>query len=394
MNGKRILIVPPNDLLRHPIPNRIYHIAKHLSKDYSIVLFSYPNHPLRNGVLRKLNAKEIIYKAIRTKDLGIYYIINAPNMLSIMNQLIKEVDVVIHANVIPSLLVTRSAKRYGKVAIYDYLDHFPQSASAYYRGLTRNIVERSILFLVLEAIRNSTTIVTPSFGFASFIRQYTNRPVHIIPNGVEPDLFKPMDMNLARKNIGVDYDGPILLLYGSIDVWLDMEPILYIVKRNKDIRLLIVGYTHAKYYYRFMEVLIKKYDIGDRVFKYPSQSYEKIPLFINASNIIIAPYAYQVKNFTTPLKIIESLACARPVITNNIPEFRLWFKEGVFYYKSYQDIYELLNKLIKESDIIQYKLFNYAEMIRSRYSWKNIAEAYKKVIEGEYLDINSNYYKV
>ncbi|MEM1646700.1 MAG: glycosyltransferase [Ignisphaera sp.] len=387
---KKILIIPANDILRHPIPSRIYHIARHLAKDYDITIFSYPNHPLGNNILRKLNAKEVTYKTIKTKDLSIYYLVNAPAMLPIMEKIIKEVDVVIHANVLPSVIATKIAKKYRKTAIYDYLDFFPQSAAAYYRGSIRSLIEKGVMLLTQEAIKNSTAIVTPSFRFATVLRRFTRKPIHVIPNGVDSDLFKPMNIGLARRFIGIDYDGPILLLYGSIDVWLNIEPLLYAVKRNKDVRLLIVGYSHGKYYYRLLESLIERLGLHDRVYKYPPQPYEKIPIFINASNIIIAPYSYEIKNNTTPLKIMESLACARPVITTDIVEFKLWFKDSIFYYRSPQDMYKLLNELLRKFDIIHTQMIEYSKLVRNKYSWKNIAKTYTKVIEDPYSFVSGN----
>jgi hypothetical protein len=42
----RIFIIPPNDLLRHPIPNCMYYIAKRLANNHEIFILSYTNHPL------------------------------------------------------------------------------------------------------------------------------------------------------------------------------------------------------------------------------------------------------------------------------------------------------------------------------------------------------------
>ncbi|MEM5822468.1 MAG: glycosyltransferase [Ignisphaera sp.] len=393
MVNRRILIIPPNDLLRHPIPNRMYHIAKQLSRKYDITIFSYPNHPLSNGVLRELHANELGYKTFRVKDLGIYYVVNAPHMMSAMKHSIKEVDVVIHANVLPSVIAAKLAKKYGKTVIYDYVDHFPQSASAYYRGITKKLVEKFVTLTVLQAIKDSTAIVTPSFGLASLIRGYADKLVYIIPNGVDPNLFKPKDVGLARKEVGIDYDGTIILLYGSIDTWLEIEPLLHTIKRLKDVRLMVVGYSHGKYYYRQLESLIRRLDIEDRIFRRPPQPYEKMPLFVNASNIIVAPFSRGMISYATPLKIIESLACARPVVTTNISEFKLWFKKGVFYYSSSREIYELLDSLVKEFDSVQRQLLSYSEVIRSLYSWESIAEAYRRVIEGEPHAVSGNWHK-
>ena len=46
----KILLIPPNDLLRHPVPNRMYHIAKRLARNYDIYLLFYTKHLLADGV--------------------------------------------------------------------------------------------------------------------------------------------------------------------------------------------------------------------------------------------------------------------------------------------------------------------------------------------------------
>jgi len=66
----RLLLIPPNDLLRHPIPNRMFHIAKRLAKRHEIypqvmAYTSFANSPrlfkeeillsLMRGVSKKLN---------------------------------------------------------------------------------------------------------------------------------------------------------------------------------------------------------------------------------------------------------------------------------------------------------------------------------------------------
>gem|GEM_PF-5844087 len=50
-----------------------------------------------------------------------------------------------------------------------------------------------------------------------------NKPIHIIPNGMGAELFKPLDQKIARKSLGLDTGYHLLLLQGSLDVWVDIE---------------------------------------------------------------------------------------------------------------------------------------------------------------------------
>lgn len=363
----------------------MYHVARYLAEKYDIILLSYPNHPLSHkDILRKLSAKVTLYDAIKVRDLGVYYLINTPFTASVLSRLIHEADIVIHANILPSFLVNRLAKLFGnkKVLIFDYLDHYPQSASSYYTGHLRSFLEKAVQFVVKQTATTSTGIITSSYGFAMFIGQFTRKPIYVIPNGVEPDLFRPMDIDKARREIGLDHDDLLILLYGSIDIWLDVRPLLHFIKKEKNVRLLRVGYSHGKFFDRMIDQLVKRLGIEHKVHNFPPQPYEKIPSFINASNVIVAPYNREMfKNFTTPLKVIESLSCARPVITSNIPEFRLWFEKGIFFYESYKEFYERLKKLLSTSETTYEQLLEYSEIIRRTYSWRRISQAYESVVE-------------
>jgi len=78
-------------------------------------------------------------------------------------------------------------------------------------------------------------------------------PIYVIPNGVDADVFKPMDQKLARKAIGLEDNHYLALLYGSLDVWVDIVTILKIVSKMRarfDIKLLIVGFSHAGHCYK------------------------------------------------------------------------------------------------------------------------------------------------
>lgn len=383
----RIFIIPPNDLLRHLIPNRMYHIAKRLANNHEIFILSYTNHPLAHEIKRSLKAVEIpVSNALKTNNLGLYYIINASQIYTTIKNVIQkeDIDVIIHGNILPSFIASKLAKKMRIPNIYDFLDYFPESASAYYtKG--RGLIEMGVKTFVYPALRNSDVIVTPSYGLKKIVENISpGIPVHVIPNGVDAEIFKPIDQKIARKEIGLDTDYLLLLLQGSLDVWIDVENIMRVLRELRkiaDIRLLIVGFSHAKYYYKLLTVHAKHFGIDKYIYTYPPQPYEKMPLFINSSDIVIAPVRKMLINFATPLKIAEAISCGKPVITRDIAEFKIWYKMGVYTYSSYAELEDLIRDLFNMLDEIKNSLHIYSYNFRKTFDWNNLSTKYIVLLE-------------
>jgi len=382
----KVLLIPPNDLLRHPISNRMYHIATRLTRRHDVILLSYTGHPLAGEVKRTLRAIEVpIHKAVRAENLGLYYTLNTPQIYITLENIIrrKDIDVIVHANILPSFVATALAKKYEISNIYDFLDYFPESASAYYtRG--KHLIELGVKASIYPALKNSDAVITPSFGLRSILRSIVpEKPIYVIPNGIDSDLFKPINRDLARKNIGLDDDHHLLLLQGSIDIWVDVESLLEILRKLRkmiDVRLLIVGFSHAKHYYRRLLAYAKRCEMNKYIYIYPPQSYEIMPLFINASDIVIAPMKKMVKNFATPLKIAEALACGVPVITTVIPEFKLWYKQGVYFYSDHEGLERAIVHVFNNYEAVKRELREYSNYFRKEFSWDNISNRFENVI--------------
>jgi glycosyltransferase involved in cell wall biosynthesis len=384
----RVFIVPPNDLLRHPLPNRVYHIAKRLADKYEIYLLSYTGHPLAKEKKRELKAIEIpVNNAIRVGNLGLYYIINTPQIHEAIKSVIDKygIDIVLHGNILPSFIASRLSKKYRIPSVYDFLDYYPQSASAYYsRG--KWIVERYVWMTIHKAILNSNAVVTPSHSLRKVVEGIAgNTQVHVIPNGVDAKVFRPVDQKIARRSIGLSSEHHVALLAGSLDAWLDVEGVFKaiseLIRRGFDLRLVIVGYPHSSFYLYYMSKLAKHYGIYNHLYIYPSQPYEKMPLFINSSDFVLAPYKKMIKNYTTPVKFAESLACGVPIVTTNIPEFRFWYGQGIFQYDTSGELVEVIKGLLSRVDevksILRERRLRYIEL----FDWDNIANKYSKIIE-------------
>lgn len=87
------------------------------------------------------------------------------------------------------------------------------------------------------------------------------------------------------------------------------------------------------------------------------------------------------KNYVTPLKIAEALACGVPVITTAIAEFKIWYTQGVYTHSSFEDVERLLHYVIENGEEIRKALIGYSQSFRQLFDWNRLAEEYRKVIE-------------
>lgn len=202
----------------------------------------------------------------------------------------------------------------------------------------------------------------------NFLRQqgYTG-PIKIHPNGVDPDLFSPLDVTALREKLGlkdsrvIGYVGRLIREKG-IDILIKA-----VAEMHGDYKLLIVGNGPELPH---LERIAREKNIDGRLITIGRVKHEDVPEYLNCMDVLVLP------SITTDhweeyfgMVLIEALACGVPVIgstcgeiTNVIGEKRLIFQEG-------------------QVDDLKIKLTN---LFKSYGSWKRWAEENIHRIKTEY----------
>lgn len=145
--------------------------------------------------------------------------------------------------------------------------------------------------------------------------------IHVVPNGVNPDLFRPQDQLLARERLNLELNHKYLLFSGNLMPWQGVEYLLHAMPRVLQsvpgARMLIVGDGLVK---DGLVALSNRLGIADRVIFTGTIPYEQVPVYINASDVCVAPFtkARNEKIGLSPLKIYEYMACRKPVVASDI----------------------------------------------------------------------------
>lgn len=178
-------------------------------------------------------------------------------------------------------------------------------------------------FKLFEKItcRSSKKIVVVTKGIKNTIQKDYKIPqnsIVVIHNGVNTDLFKPMDINKTRALLGFDLSSYYIVFVGYLAPWQGVdyliESIPLILNKLENVKLLIVGEGPKR---QRLEQMVKEKKLESNVIFTGRVAYEDVPKYINAGDICVAPFV-KAKGDLSPLKIYEYLACGKPVVASNV----------------------------------------------------------------------------
>ncbi len=162
---------------------------------------------------------------------------------------------------------------------------------------------------------NSDAVVTIDNIFYSTIlpRFKVSRKLHIIPNFVDTDLYKPLINQQSLPEIFGEDNKKVKILYaGNIGFFQDWEPVLYAAKELsiENIEFWIIGEGVQKSY---LEKKVRDHNLSNvRIFPY--QRRELIPILNNHVDIHFIAIDKQMEQEGFPSKVYTIMACAKPLV--------------------------------------------------------------------------------
>ena len=120
--------------------------------------------------------------------------------------------------------------------------------------------------------------------------QLGRRDAHVLPCGVDLDLFVPMTQEKARQLLGLPLDGRLVLFVG-------------IVRPEKRLDVIEAA----------VEIL-KNEDAGVELMVVTGAPHERIPLYMNACDVLALASDYE----GSPVVIKEAMACNLPVVSVDV----------------------------------------------------------------------------
>ncbi|MBD3248625.1 glycosyltransferase [Candidatus Woesearchaeota archaeon] len=161
-------------------------------------------------------------------------------------------------------------------------------------------------------VKNASKVFVVSETMRRLIRGHKkNKNIIVIPNGVDTNLFKPIDKKKSRKKLDIDNDSRVFLTIGNA---MKRKGYFELARsfdelETKNKLLLIIG-NHDKKELSEFKNMIKKLKSKDKIILVGEVANEKIKDYYSAAD------AYCLVSYSEgwPCSVMESLACGRPCI--------------------------------------------------------------------------------
>jgi glycosyltransferase involved in cell wall biosynthesis len=226
-------------------------------------------------------------------------------------------------------------------------------------------------------------VSTPLRDYAISLGAEPDR-VHVIPNGVDPELFKPGEPELeVRRRWGLD-DDPVLGFVGGLRPWHGVEalPALLdrLVSRYPGLRLVIVGDGPLR---GELEHELRERGLARSAVLTGSLPHEEVAALIHQFDVALAPYSRPDHDFYfSPLKLFEYMACGVPVVAAALGQIEEVVRDGetgLLYPPGQQDaLLAACERLLSDPDLRQRLGRMAAKEIHNHYTWDRNSE---RVIE-------------
>jgi glycosyltransferase involved in cell wall biosynthesis len=270
--------------------------------------------------------------------------------------------------------VSELGRRLKKPMVIDV--HDPWSADPF----SYNLLPLLQTQIMKHAINSADFVLvahTALFKLAKSINK--NKPIELVPNCVDTELFKPKPRNKSiAESIGINAHDLVVAFSGHIvddkglDVLVRAAQIIH--QKHKNVKFLIVGDGPAR---KQVESLVDRLNLRGifRFIGYVSQ--EAIVEYMSLADLCVAPYKpaawFKVSLPETPLKVVEYLALGKPVVMSRISDENVvsWSDGGLLIAPN--QVSELASTII--SLIEDEKLLKTMGMKGRRYAEENLSWA-------------------
>ncbi|HMB25307.1 MAG TPA: glycosyltransferase family 4 protein, partial [Anaerolineales bacterium] len=297
-------------------------------------------------------------------------------------------DVVHYRNIWDGLAIAQNKKRFGYKTLFE-VNGLPSVELKYhYPGIEASLLTK-IKEQELATLHLSDAIVCPSNVTREYIASLglNRKLVTVIPNGVSPSDFCPSPLPGREGRV------PVLLYIGTLADWQGLDVVVKALPKileRQAVQLHIVGRGRSRQR-KLLAKQIRKLGVEASVTVQPAVPHHEIPGLIAASDICLAPLGLNDRNVTQgacPIKVLEYMASARPLVASNMPIVRELVREDVdallFSPNDPDDLARQVLVLLNDFDLSKRLSDSASERALTQFTWhaaqKKLVKVYEKLL--------------
>lgn len=369
----RILVIPTTDWTRHPVPNRLNFIFDILAERNDVFVLHFALKKFRNVPARETRCTLIPIDSFSMENPACHYLLNAPLYLPIIRRIVreKEIDVILSANVLPSLCANFS----GVPVVFDYLDHIEESAAVYYPdSLFQNAIRLAVRSVTRFNLKHATSVITVTEDFKEYLGKLGISHVEVIYNGVDTAKLIITPEEEAKRILGLS--GTVIGYVGSLEQWVDLETIISALP-DLEVTILIVGPGLFTDYGSMIKNMADTLNVGQKIIFTGMVPFDRLGLYISAMDIGLNPLKKMKKNeMTIGGKIFNYLACGKPVLSSRMIALERLFGDDLFYFDDRESFIAQVKRILS----LPGEEKKYRE-IAQRFDWDILSKRYEQVLQ-------------
>lgn len=326
-----------------------------------------------------------------TQNLGENFLARATHFgRSVLAHLALHADynVVHYRNIWDGLHIAQNKKRFGYKTIFE-VNGLPSVELKYhYPGLDPNLLSK-IKEQEIATLHLSDAIICPSRVTRDYLASLglPRRLITVIPNGVSAADFSPSPLPAREGRV------PVMLYIGTLADWQGLDIVIKALPKileQQAVRLQIVGRGRSRQR-KLLAKQIRKLGVEEYVSVQPAVPHHEIPALIAQADICLAPLGLNDRNVTQgacPIKILEYMASARPLLASNMPIVRELIREDVdallFSPNDPDDLARQALTLLNDFELSKRLSASASKRALTKFTWhesqKKLVKAYKALL--------------
>jgi glycosyltransferase involved in cell wall biosynthesis len=213
--------------------------------------------------------------------------------------------------------------------------------------------------------------------------------VEVVENGVDTEIFRTISdetvLKALRQRLGIGEKEVVVTFVGNLAPWQGMEYLIQVApsltKRLPSIRFLIIGSGVLE---EKFQAEVQRSGMSDRFIFTGMVDYEKIPLYINISDICLVLKRRLASGYS-PIKLFEYMACGKPVLASRVEGLEFIEIEEVGLLTEPEDVTSIEKGLIELIETPQKRIamgFKGRELAQEKFDWKLRVKRITEILEG------------